>query len=149
MVNLVTETFFLPPEVERQAWSVPAEIYNLYRSLLSKSVTGNVFVPVRSMQFLAVMEQDEIVFVDSQSYAVSGNEGGRLILIAWKFSGTHDRGALTDPVPCDVVYYGRKGKDTQLRLVRDFRDALEQLDQRYRDGQMPQEGAKILQLHKT
>jgi hypothetical protein len=147
MVNLVTEKFFLPPEVDRQAWSVPSEIYNLYRSLLSKSLTGNVFVPIRSMQFLAVMDKNEIIFVDSQSYAVSGDEGGRLILIAWKFQGAHDREALTDPVPCEVVYYARKDKDTQLRLVHDFRNALEQLDQRYRDEQMPEEGAKIINLH--
>jgi hypothetical protein len=146
VVNLVTETFFLPPEVGRQAWSVPAEIYNLYRSLLSKSVTGNVFVPIRSMQFLAVMDKDEIVFVDSQSYAVSENEGGRLILIAWKFPETHDRDALSDPMPCDVIFYERKDRDTQLRLVREFRESLELMDQRYRDEQMPAEGAKILRL---
>ena len=146
MVKLVTETFFLPPEVDRQAWSVPADIYNTYRSLVSQSVTGNVFVPIRTMQFLAVMDKEEIVFVDSQSYAVSGNEGGRLILIAWKFNSAHDRDALSDPVYCDVVFYKRKDQDTQLRLVHDFRIALEQLDQRYRDEQMPQEGATILQL---
>ncbi|MGD8933260.1 MAG: hypothetical protein PVF35_00665 [Gammaproteobacteria bacterium] len=146
MVNLVTETFFLPPEVDRQAWSVPAEIYNLYRSLLSKSVTGNVFVPIRTMQFLAVMDKNEIIFVDSQSYAVSGNEGGRLILIAWKFNSKPDRDALSDPVPCDVIFYERKDRDTQLRLVREFRESLELMDQRYRDEQMPAEGAKILHL---
>ena len=146
MVNLVTETFFLPPEVARQAWSVPAEIYNLYRSLLSKSATGSVFVPIRTMQFLAVMDKDEIIFVDSQSYAVSGNEGGRLILIAWKFNSNHDRDALSDPVPCDVIFYERKDRDTQLRLVREFRESLELMDQRYRDEQMPAEGAKILRL---
>jgi hypothetical protein len=98
------------------------------------------------MQFLAVMDKDEIVFVDSQSYAVSENEGGRLILIAWKFPGTHDRDALSDPVPCDVIFYERKDRDTQLRLVREFRESLELMDQRYRDEQMPAEGAKILRL---
>lgn len=148
MVNLVTETFFLPPEFDRQAWSVPAQIYNLYKSLLSRSVTGNVFVPIRSMQFLAVLDKDEIVFVDSLSYAVYGNEGGRLIVVAWKFDGTHDRAALTDPVPCKIVYYKRKDQDVQLRLVHDFRVALEQLDQHYRKEDMPAKGAKILELHK-
>ena len=148
MVKLVTETFFLPPEFDQQAWSVPSQIYNRYRSLLSKSVSGHVFVPIRSMQFLAVMDKDEIVFVDSLSYAVSGNEGGRLIVIAWKFDGKHDRAALTDPVPCKIVYYNRKAQDMQLRLVQDFRIALEQLDQYYREEGMPVKGAKILELHK-
>ena len=84
MTTITTETFFLPKEVERRQWSVPADIYNLYRSLQRRNQTGHVFVPIRTMQFMAVLDDDEIVFVDSQSYAVSKDEGGRLILIAWK-----------------------------------------------------------------
>lgn len=100
MVSIVTETFFLPAEVGRRNWSAPVDIYNLYRALLGRSVTGNVFVPIRSMQFMGVMDRHEIVFVDSQSYAVSENEGGRLILVAWKFSGLRDRNR--SPTPCPV-----------------------------------------------
>ena len=147
MTSIVTETFFLPREVDRRDWTVPSEIYNLYRSLLSRSITGNVFVPIRSMQFLAVIDQDEIVFVDSQSYAVSGEQGGRLILIAWQFKDVQDRESLTDPVSCDVVFYEQNNSDTQLRLVTEFRKAMELMDQRYRDEQMPAKGAKILSLH--
>ena len=99
------------------------------------------------MQFLAVLDKEEIVFVDSMSYAVSGDEGGRLILVAWQFNETYERKALTDPVPCDVVFYKREDRDTQLRLVLEFRIALEQLDQRHRETEMPEQGAKILKLH--
>jgi hypothetical protein len=98
------------------------------------------------MQFLAVMDKDEIVFVDSQSYAVSEDEGGRLILIAWQFKEPHEREALTAPLPCEVVFYESKNVDTQLRLVSEFRKALELMDQRYRDEQIPAKGAKILSL---
>ena len=146
MARLVTETFFLPDEVERHAWSAPAEIYRLYHSLLDRSAAAHVFVPIRSMQVLAVMGTEEIVFVDSQSYAVSDNQGGRLIVIAWQFSQSHGRKALSDPVACDVVFYVRNHRDMQLRLVPDFKNALQQLDQRYRRGWMPEEGAKILKL---
>lgn len=146
MTSIVTETFFLPREVERRAWSVPFEIYNLGRSLLTRSITENVFVPIRSMQFLAVVGKDEIVFVDSQSYAVSENEGGRLILIAWQFKEAHGREALTDPVACEVVFYERNSSDIQLRLITEFRKAMELMDQRYRDEQMPAKGAKIISL---
>ena len=146
MSNIVTETFFLPAEVERRDWFAPAEIYNLYKSLLNRSLTGNVFVPIRSMQFLAVMDKDEIVFVDSQSYAVSENEGGRLILVAWQFQHSREREALTDPVPCEVVFYEQKNSDLQLRLVSELRKAMALMDQRYRDEQFPAKGAKILSL---
>lgn len=146
MPTFVTETFFLPGEVERKTWSVPADIYNLFHSLQGRSQTGHVFVPIRSMQFMAVLDKNEIVFVDSQSYAVSKDEGGRLILIVWKFGESHDRDALTAPVPCEVVFYEQKNRDLQLRLVSEFRQALELLDRRYRSETMPAEGAKILKL---
>ena len=140
------ETFFLPAEVEREKWMVPADIYNLYRSLQAGSETGNVFVPIRSMQFMAVLDRNEIIFVDSLSYAVSNNVGGRLILLAWQFNKSHDRDALMDSMPCEVVYYQHKNSDLQLRLISDFRQAMELLDKRYRDEQLPAEGAKILSL---
>ncbi|MCK5396479.1 MAG: hypothetical protein KAJ32_10820 [Gammaproteobacteria bacterium] len=146
MTNIVTETFFLPNEVDRKSWLVPSETYNLYHSLQVRSQTGHVFVPIRSLQFMAVLDKNEIVFVDSQSYATSRNEGGRLILIAWKFPTSHDRDALTDPMLCEVVFYEKKNSDLQLRLISEFRQAMELLDQRYRNSQLPNEGAKILTL---
>lgn len=146
MTTTVTETFFLPDEVERKSWSVPAEIYNLYHSLQMRCEVGHVFVPIRNMQFMAVLDKNEIVFVDSQSYAVSEDEGGRLILIAWKFASSHDRDALTDPIPCEVVFYEKKSTDLQLRLIAEFRQAMELMDKRYRDDQLPAKGAKILTL---
>ena len=146
MTNIVTETFFLPNEVESKQWMVPSDIYNLYHSLQVRSQTGHVFVPIRSLQFMAVLDKNEIIFVDSQSYATSKNEGGRLILIAWKFALSHDRDALTDSMPCDVVFYEKNNSDLQLRLVSEFRLAMELMDQRYRDKQIPAKGAKILTL---
>lgn len=146
-MSTVTETFFLPMEVEREAWSVPAAIYNLYRSLLGRSSTGHVFVPVRNMQYLAVMDKNEIIFVDSLSYMVSGDQGGRLILIAWQFPRSHDRAALTDAMPCELVFYQQAISNIQLRLIAEFRKAMETMDQRYRDQELPAKGAKILSLH--
>lgn len=125
---------------------VPGDIYNLYHALQARSETGHVFVPIRTLQFMAVLDKNEIVFVDSQSYATSKDEGGRLILIAWKFPLSHDRDALADPMPCEVVFYEKENSELQLRLISEFRQAMELLDQRYRDSQLPREGAKILTL---
>ena len=140
------ETFFLPAEVEREKWKVPADIYNLYHSLQARSETGYVFVPVRSMQIMSVLDRNEIIFVDSLSYAVSDDVGGRIVLLAWQFGKSHHRDALMDPVPCDIVFYQQKNSDLQLRLIPEFRQAMELLNKRYRDEQLPAEGAKILTL---
>lgn len=146
MVNRVTETFFLPDAVGEQSWTLPADIYNLSRTLLGRSEFNCAFVPIRSMQFLAVLTRDEIVFVDSQAYAVHGNEGGRLIVLAWKFDAGCAREALDQPCPCRVVYYCNNGKELQMRVITAYREALLQLDQRYRDHAMPPGGARIVPL---
>ncbi|MEE9342226.1 MAG: hypothetical protein V3V12_01175 [Gammaproteobacteria bacterium] len=146
-MTTTTETFFLPAEVERKLWSVPANIYNLYYSLRQRSPTSHVFVPIRSLQFMAVLDTNEIVFVDSLSYAYSKDEGGRLILISWKFPESHDRDGLTEPVSCEVIFYEKKNSDLQLRLINEFRQSMEALDQHYRDKKLPAQGAKILRLN--
>ncbi|VAW51509.1 hypothetical protein MNBD_GAMMA05-1762 [hydrothermal vent metagenome] len=151
MTTITTETFFLPTEVDRKPWLVPANIYNLYHSLQARNHVGHVFVPIRTMQFMAVLDKNEIVFVDAQSYAVTKNkngenEGGRLILLAWKFPLSHDRDSLDDPMQCEVVFYDKKNNDLQLRIIAAFKEAMELMDQRYRDKQIPAQGAKVLTL---
>jgi len=141
-----TETFFLPDEVGRKASSIPSGIYNLARTLLARSEFSCVFVPIRSLQYLGVITENEIVFVDSQAYAYNQDEGGRLIVIAWKFRNTNERQSLDDPVGCDVVYYAPDSKEIQTRLIGDFMEALKILDARYRDVAMPADGARILKL---
>ena len=145
-MGTVTETFFLPDEIGRHESCIPADIFNLARTLLARSELGCVFVPIRQMQFLAVITGDEIDFVDSQAYACNRDEGGRLIMLAWHFKNTRERQALTEPVECDVLYYHPESSDLQSRLIGYFRDSLQQLDQRYRNRTLPADGAKILKL---
>ena len=142
----VTETFFLPNEVGRKTSSIPANIYNLAHTLLARSEFNCVFVPIRSLQFLGVITDNEIVFVDSLAYAYNQDEGGRIIKVAWKFSNPRERNSLREPVDYDVIYYGPESRDVQLRLIRDFRESMELMDQRYRDEQLPAKGVKILNL---
>ena len=146
MGNRVTETFFLPDEVSRKDWTMPADIYNLSHTLLARSEFDCAFVPIRSMQYLAVITHEEIVFVDSQAYACRDGEGGRLIMLAWKFDTSEHRDALDQPQPCHIVYYHPASGQLQPRLVSAFRDALELVDQRYRKVALPAGGARILPL---
>lgn len=140
MTKQTTETFFLPKEIDRVEWTTPALIYNLYRSLLIRNDHQPVFVPIRSMQYLAILDSHEINFVDSQSYAVSGKTGGRMILLAWCFSTADSRDSLDKPVRCEVVFYKQGMDDIQRRLIGEFKQALEILDQRYRDS-LPSTGS--------
>ena len=140
----VTEVFFRPPEVTRQSSALPADLHHAVQRLLARSPTGCVFVPIRSMQYIGVIDRAGIVFVDSQAYAYQGEQGGRLILVAWQPRPAAERASLAEPVPCDVVFYERDLADVQRRLVGDFGRALRDLEQRCRDAALPAQGARIL-----
>lgn len=142
----VTETFFLPDEIERHDSRIPADLYNLAHGLLARSELSCVFAPIRNLQVLAVVTASEIVFVDSLSYACQDNEGGRVIVVAWQFTHRHERSALNEPAGIEIVFYRNDAAEMQARLIPDFRKALEQMDTRYRERQLPVEGARIVRL---
>jgi hypothetical protein len=51
-------------EVKREHRQLPAETYNLALTLLARSTSGNLFIPIRSMQYLAILDAEEWVFLD-------------------------------------------------------------------------------------
>jgi len=124
------ETFFRPPVHEERASAVPVQLYTLCRRALKRSGGHCAFVPIRSMQFQAVIDEDEVVFVDSQAYMVQRGVGGRVILLAWRFPATGTLDSLERPVPCSVIYYRAGLLEVQRRLQGEFTKALELLDQR-------------------
>jgi hypothetical protein len=129
-----TESFEREQALTRTASALPAATYNLTRILLAASPTRCVFVPIRSMQYLAVVDAEEVIFVDSQHK--------RWVEIAWQGFKPQLRNALDAPVPYEVLFYTPDGRETQRRLQGDFHAALALLDTRRR----PATTAHILPL---
>jgi hypothetical protein len=127
-------TFFRPAEVERERTSIPAGLYNRCRLLLKRSAPDCVFVPVRSMQFQAVITDEEVIFVDSQGYAVQDGHGGRLILLAWATRPADRPHSLVEPVPIDLVFYRKGLRDTQRRLMSELPKALDRVEDKARES---------------
>jgi len=119
-----TEIFFRPEETSRERVTLPAPLYNRCRLLLARCPRPHVFVPIRSMQYQAVIDSEEIIFVDNQGYAVRDGRGGRLIVLAWKVTLGSPRESLTEPVPIEILYYGHETHDTHRRLMSEFPRAL-------------------------
>ncbi len=129
--HITRETFFRPDEREREALTIPASLFNLFSLLRNHSRFEHVFVPIRSMQFLAVVDRDEVIFVDQHGgYAVQDGEGGRLIVMAWQFPHHLFRESLTEPVSMDLVHYRDGGRDLHRRIMSEFPAALELLSKR-------------------
>ncbi len=136
--------FFRPDEVKREATVIPATLYNQCRLLLAEAPFGSVFVPIRTLQFLAVITQKEIIFVDSLAYAVREGEGGRLILLAWEHPGA-PRDSLTEPVNIDVTHYHVGLAEIQRRLLNEFAVATKQMLDRHHDA-LPKMDMRVVSI---
>lgn len=121
-------------EILREPSFLPAMTYNLAHTLLVHS-NGCVFVPIRTMQYLAIVDHEEIVFVD--------REAPGLIQLAWQHLRPQSRAALDERVPYEVVYYLPGAQEIMARLQGEFPRALQQLTERNR----PVKTAVVLDLH--
>ena len=119
-MRIDTEVFFRPEEIGREVSSIRADLFNRCRRALTLSVTDCAFVPVRSMQLLAVITRDEVVFVDNLSYAVHEGRGGRLIMLAWDLARAGRRASLDHPVPIEIVLFQNESRNLHNRLMSEF-----------------------------
>lgn len=109
-------------ELQREERQLPAELYKKILLLFSRLQKGSLFVPIRSMQYLAVIDAEEIVFVDGQ--------GPRSIELAWQHFRPQEREDLRAPVSYECVYYEPKGLQTMQRLQSEFSQALAVVEKR-------------------
>ncbi|VAW51663.1 hypothetical protein MNBD_GAMMA06-368 [hydrothermal vent metagenome] len=129
-----TQSFFTPDEFSCRQTRLLSKTYNLAHVLLNRSESSHLFVPVRSLQYLAIIEKNTFWFVDSLAYAVRGDEGGRLIRVSWHpLITAHEREGLTQNMDCKVVFYGEDMSEIQNRLSGEFYQSMLQIDQRHRD----------------
>lgn len=135
-MNPQRESFEREQPLARIACALPAATYNQSRILLAASPKGCVFVPIRAMQYLAVIDPEEIIFVDSQYK--------RWVEIAWRRFNPNARESLDQPVAYEAVFYTPQGQEIQRRIQGEFHKALTLLENR----RAPNVPARVLQLGK-
>ncbi|PVV25447.1 MAG: hypothetical protein B6D79_09280 [gamma proteobacterium symbiont of Ctena orbiculata] len=133
MSERLSEIFFRPDEIACERLTIPSPLYNQCRLMLSRCQYEHVFIPVRTMQIQAVIDADEVIFVDNQAYAVRDGEGGKLIRLAWKFRRDQERESLTDPAPIDLIYYDDRARELHTRLIGEFKKALDITEARFKE----------------
>ena len=139
------QTFFLPNRFCESHSTIPFSSYNLARSLYKRAQSKPVFIPIRSMQYLAIVDGDDYWFVDSQAYAVRNERGGRMITVSWH-PDAQGRESILQNLPMRVVYYDCDMSEVQARLLGEFQKAMQLVDSRYRDEQLPPDGAEIVEI---
>ena len=142
-----TQSFFTPDEFFYQQTRLLSNTYNLAHTLLKRSQSDHLFIPIRSLQYLAIIEKNSFWFVDSLAYATRGNEGGRLIRISWHpLICANQRDSLIQHMDCRIIFYGEDMSNIQNRLNNEFYQAMLQIDQRHRDSLLANYKVNILPL---
>jgi hypothetical protein len=144
MSRIERVTFFRPAELARERIRIPAPLYNRCRLSLARCQYEHVFVPVRSMQLQAVIDEEEVIFVDNQAYAVRDGEGGRLIVLAWIFCHDQARASLDAPAPIELACYKDDARELHSRLIGEFSKALDLLERRARGRGCEARAKKVL-----
>lgn len=117
-------TCYRDPEINRELRQLPAATYNLAHTLLARCVTGNLFIPIRSMQYLAIMDTEELVFLDGERKC--------WIDIAWRRFHPQSRTSLDEPVEYEAIYYSSEAEKMMSRLQAEFPRALQELAKKSR-----------------
>jgi hypothetical protein len=115
-------SFIRGEEISRDPRSIPADLYNKIHLLFARAHGEHLFVPIRSMQYLAIIDNEEIIFVDGQ--------GPRNIEFAWQSFRPQERDDLRGPVSYQCVIYEARAEQTMQRLPGEFFAALELLEKR-------------------
>lgn len=91
----------------------------------------HVFVPIRSMQFQAIIDAGEIHFVDNQGgYAIEQGVGGRMVSLSWDLTPARDRQSLTGPVAICLHGYDHDMHELNRRILSEFPAALDTFEKR-------------------
>jgi hypothetical protein len=130
-------SFIKGDELSRESLQVPADIYNKFHTLLSHAKEGFLFVPIRTLQYLAVIDEEEVLFVDGQVK--------HIVVAAWDSFKPQVRKALSDPVPYDLVVYQDKANDILPRLQGEFFQAIELMASREK---MPESPSNVTSIHR-
>jgi len=125
------ERFYRAQEIVRVPGFLPAATYNLAHTLLARAGIC-LFVPIRNLQYMAVLDAEEFIFVDSANKA--------WVEFAWQRFRPQVRASLDERVPFEVVHYSPQAAQTMTRMLVEFQCALQRLAERDR----PHENAKVL-----
>lgn len=125
------ESFYRDQALGSEARSLPAEHYNAMRLLLDFSGKPCVFVPVRTMQYMAVIDHEEVIFVDAQCKTD--------VEFAWRHFQPQVRASLQEAVPYTLEYYKPKALENMRRMQGEFFQHVNLLAERMRQQETPRE----------
>ena len=112
-------TCYRDPELIREPRHLPAATYNLAFTLLARNGTGSLFIPIRAMQYMAILDAEELIFLDGERKC--------WVDFSWRDFRPQARASLEDPVAYEAVYYRADPENLMSRLQAELPRALQAL----------------------
>lgn len=121
---------------------MPALKYNQMRLLFQRCGKSCLFIPIRNLQYLAVIDHEEIIFVDSQRRAY--------VEFSWQKFIPQSRTSLDDPVAYQFVYYETRALQTMQRAEHEFALATQQMSSKqHAQASYQQQGNSVIPFNKN
>jgi hypothetical protein len=115
--------------------TLPADVYNLALTLLHRTQPHTLFVPIRPMQYLAILDDEEWIFLDGVRKC--------WVDIAWQHFQPQQRTSLADTVTYQAIFYQAESVQLMNRLQHELPLALKALASKAR----PVQTGKVIKLH--
>ena len=115
-------TCFRPSVVSEEARYLAAPIYNLAVHLREHAPGQTLFIPIRALQYLAIFDREEMVFVHQTQPS--------LMVLSWRDFMPQRRTALDEPVPYRLEWYQTSPDITLMQLQSALADAVRALQAR-------------------
>lgn len=119
------EKFYRGDTLGTEICALSAETYNNMRRLISRHDGPQVFVPVRSLQYMAVVSDQEVVFVDLHIQRVTE--------LSWSRFQANSRGSLSSPVSYSCAWHNNKAHERMQKITVEFAESLKTLLGKLRD----------------
>ncbi|KXW58804.1 hypothetical protein [Ferrovum myxofaciens] len=100
---------------------MPAATYRSFHVLVQRS-DSPLFLPIRALQVLAILEHHEITFLHQ--------DNKQQALLRWAHFRPQDRLDLQSPVYFEGHYYLPEGVELKIRIPAEFERALAQLEEK-------------------
>ncbi|MGD2119149.1 MAG: hypothetical protein PVG66_12370 [Chromatiales bacterium] len=146
MSSLHQQILFLPARFARESALIHTSCYNLAQSILERSELPYVPVSIDSMQYLAIIELNDIWFADTSSRISHDDQPGYRIMLSWHPHLAESRSEQDQHIAMEVTYYAPELEQLQQRLTGEFYKALMLLDAKFPQTTVPSQPYSIVPL---
>lgn len=125
---------------------IHSSCYRLSQNILQRAEQGYVLVEITALNYVALIEEDNICFADLSKIEKHKDLQGSPVTICWKPHLPESMENLGQHIPMKVTFYADNLEQTQSQLTVEFYRALMLTNEMHKDEAIPSSQARIIPL---